>query len=179
MDRYTFATRVLHWLMAVGFMFMWLCGYAMTSVVPDDSAIQELLFGLHISLGVTLIFLLAVRIIVRMATSAPPPLSALSKLEKLGSHIGHLALYALPAAILLLGWAEVDLGGHGVNWFGLSMPKLFSTMEFLWGLNLENTSEILHRWLAYTMLAVVLVHVAAVVKHRLEGHDVFARMMFK
>ena len=52
-------------------------------------------------------------------------------------------------------------------------------METLWGLNLETTTAFLHKWIAYTMLALAVVHVAAVVKHRIEGHDVLGRMTFK
>jgi hypothetical protein len=48
-----------------------------------------------------------------------------------GTYLGHLALYALPAVIIALGWAETDFGGHGVTWFGVAMPKLLPTMESL------------------------------------------------
>ena len=48
-DRYKPGARVLHWLMAAGFIFMWACGYAMTTWVAEDSALEELLFDLHVS----------------------------------------------------------------------------------------------------------------------------------
>lgn len=179
MERYSFSARFLHWIMAIGFIFVWGCGYAMKSLVPDDSAIQEFLFGLHISIGVTLLFLLVARIVVRMATAVPTPLSALANWEKAASHLGHVGLYVLPVLIIFIGWAETDFGGHGVTWFGISMPKLFPTMETLWGLNTGDTTAKLHEFLAYTMLAVVVIHVAAVVKHRIEGRDVLKRMTFK
>ncbi|MEX0318275.1 MAG: cytochrome b [Ruegeria sp.] len=179
MERYAFSARVLHWLMAAGFIFMWACGYAMTSLVPDDSPIEEFLFALHISIGVTLLALLVLRIAIRMI-STPPPLPALMpKWEKIGSHVGHFGLYLLPAAVILVGWAEIDFGGHGAKWFGLSLPKVFPTVKTLWGLNLEDAMESLHRWLAYAMLALTVVHVAAVIKHRwIDGHDVLGRMTF-
>ncbi|WP_170331895.1 cytochrome b [Ruegeria arenilitoris] len=179
MERYSFSTRVLHWLMAICFAFMWACGYTMTKLVPDDSAIQEALFSIHISMGVLLLFLIVVRIALRIITPAPAPLAALANWEKLLSHLGHLALYVLPLMVILIGWAETDFGGHGTTLFGLSMPKIFPTKEALWGYNLETTTATLHRWLAYAMLAVVAGHVAAVVKHRIEGHDVLGRMTFK
>ena len=179
MERYVLSARILHWVMAAGFVFMWACGYAMTSLVPDDSALQEFLFGLHISTGVTLVMLLLVRIAVRLANSPPALPETLARWEKIGSHIGHLGLYLLPAAVILMGWAETDFGGHGVEWFGLSMPKVFPTMETLAGVNLETTTATLHKWLAYTMLALAVVHVAAVIKHRwFDGHDVLYRMTF-
>ncbi|MGH1479427.1 MAG: cytochrome b [Geminicoccales bacterium] len=179
MERYVISARVLHWVMAAGFIFMWACGYAMTSLVADDSPLQEFLFGLHISIGVTLLMLLIARIAVRLWKAPPPLPNALARWEKIGSHLGHWGLYLFPAAIILIGWAETDFGGHGVQWIGLSMPKIFPTMETLWGLNLETTTATLHQWLAYTMLVLAMVHVAAVAKHRwIDGHDVLKRMTF-
>ena len=179
MERYVLSARVLHWVMAAGFIFMWACGYTMTSLVPDDSALQEFLFGLHISIGVTLFMLLIARVAVRLLNAPPPLPGALASWEKFGSHLGHFGLYLLPAIIILIGWAETDFGGHGVEWFGLSMPKVFPTMKTLWVLNLETTTAFLHKWIAYTMLALAVVHVAAVVKHRwIDGHDVLRRMTF-
>ena len=61
-ERYHLAARLMHWIMVVGFVFMWGCGYAMTSLVEDDSPLEEFLFDLHISVGVTLLALLVLRI---------------------------------------------------------------------------------------------------------------------
>ena len=56
--RYHLSARMIHWGMAAGFVFMWACGYAMTTLVEDDSPLEEFLFDLHISTGVTLLALL-------------------------------------------------------------------------------------------------------------------------
>ena len=177
--RYSLAARAIHWVMAAGFAFMWACGYAMTTLVAEDSPLEELLFGLHISTGVTLLALLAARIGVRLARPPPPLPAAIRPLERTGARLGHAALYALPAAVIAVGWFEVDAGGHGASWFGVDMPKVFPTMETLGGYEVEGTAETVHRWLAYTMLGVAAVHVAAVAKHRwIDRHDVLRRMTF-
>ena len=170
---------------------MWISGYAMKSLVTDVSPMEELLFSLHISSGVTLALLLIVRILIRYHSRStgllPAPLKSLSRWENhslsrweiKASHLGHFALYALPAAAIVIGWAETDFGGHGVEWFGIQMPKLFPTLETLWGLNLEETTSELHELLAYSMLVVALIHIAAVIKHRwLDQQDVLYRMSF-
>lgn len=178
-ERYALSARILHWLMALGFVFMWASGYAMTSLVTDDTPLEELLFGLHISMGVTLLILLLLRGAVRSLIPPPALPQSLPAWEKTGSHLGHLCLYLLPAAIIAIGWAETDFGGHGVKWFGVSMPKIFPTMETLLGFELESLTATLHMWLAYTMLALALVHIAAVAKHRwIDGQDVLHRMTF-
>ena len=57
------------------------------------------------------------------------------------------------------------------------MPKIFPTAEVLWGLPVEELSESVHRWAAYTMLGLAVVRVAAVVKYKwIDGHDVMYRM---
>ena len=175
--RYSLAARLIHWVMAVGFTFMWACGYAMTTLVAEDSPLEELLFGLHISTGVTLLLLLAVRVGIRLAYTPPPLPAAIPPLERVGARLGHAALYALPAVVIAVGWFEVDAGGHGVAWFGVDLPKVFPTLETLGGYEVEDTAATVHRWLAYAMLGVAAVHVAAVAKHRwIDRHDVLRRM---
>ena len=175
--RYHLAARWLHWIMAAGFVFMWLCGYTMTTLVAEDSALEEVLFDLHISTGVTLLALLAVRIAIRMFTTPPPLPPGISHLDRTGARLGHAALYALPAIVMAVGWMEVDLEGHTVTWFGTSLPKVFPTVESWRGLEPGQLAATVHQWLAYTLLGIALVHVAAVVKHRFfDGHDILGRM---
>ncbi len=176
-DRHHISIRVLHWLMAVGFLFMWGCGWSMTSVVEDESPTQEFLFGLHISVGVTLLFLLILRIVKRLRVGAPPLPADIPRLDRIGARIGHVCLYVLPILAITVGWAETDFGGHGVKWFGLAMPKVFPTMETLGGFKLEDLTAELHGWLVWTMLAIAVIHIAAVAKHRwIDGHNVLHRI---
>ncbi len=171
--KYSFPARVLHWVMAFGFVFMWGCGYVMTTLVAEDGPLEELLFDLHITVGVTLIVVLVVRIAVRTFSPPPPLPRGMPPWERTGAHLGHAALYALPAIVMTLGWAEVELSGHTIKWFGYALPTL-SEADEAW----SGRAEFLHRWLAYLMLAVAVVHVAAVAKHRwLDRRDVLGRML--
>ncbi len=174
-ERYHLAARLIHWIMALGFVVMWGSGYAMTTLVEEDSLLQEFLFDLHISVGVTLLALLILRIAIRL-THRPPPLPASIRiLERSAAHLGHAALYALPALVIAAGWAETNFGGHAVEWFGVEMPRVFPES----GEGLQDLSEDAHAWLAYAMLAAALGHVAAAFKHRwIDGHDVIRRMTF-
>ena len=69
--------RLIHRVMALGFVFMWGCGYTMTKLVEKDSPLDEFLFDLHISIGVMLLGLLGLlgllvlRVAVRLIR--PPP----------------------------------------------------------------------------------------------------------
>ena len=56
----------------------------------------------------------------------PPPLpDAIRGIERAAAHLGHAALYALPAPVIAAGWAETNFGGHTVQWFGVEMPRVF------------------------------------------------------
>ena len=174
-ERYHLAARLMHWIMALGFVFMWGCGYAMTTLVEDDSPLEELLFDLHISVGVTLLALLVLRIAIRLVHRAPPLPATIRGMERRAAHLGHAALYALPALVIAAGWAETSFGGHAVQWFGVEMPRVFPET----GEDLQDLAEDVHMWLAYGMLAVAAGHVAAAFKHRwFDGHDVIRRMTF-
>ena len=176
-ERYTLPARLLHWLMAAGFVFMWGCGYSMTELVEDDSPLEELLFDLHIATGVTLLGLLAVRVIVRWRSQPPPLPSYIPTFDRKAAHAAHIALYGFPLVVIALGWAETNISGHAVHWYGgVPMPRLFPTVEGDVGEVLGGWAETLHMWAAYTMLGVAVAHVAGAIKHRIEGHDVLYRM---
>ena len=172
-ERYHFAARVLHWLMAAGFLLMWVCGFTMTTLVEEDSLLEELLFALHISVGVTLLGLLVVRVAVRLAYRAPALPVTLTPFEQGGARAGHVALYVLPVIVIALGWAEVGLGGHTLHWFGVELPGLLPPSEAG-----EELAADWHKYIAYTMLAVAAGHVGFALKHRWEGRDVIHRMGF-
>ncbi|WP_261842678.1 cytochrome b [Aliamphritea ceti] len=175
-DQYSVLVKVIHWLMAFGFLLMWSSGYLMHGFFAEDSAGEEFIFGMHISTGVLLAMLLIIRIAARLLIKPPALPEGFTLLEKRAAHAGHLALYVLPAVIITLGWAETDFGGHGVTLFGIPMPKLFPTMDTWMGVKLEDFTSEYHELLAWTLLAVVVLHVAAVIKHRKAGHDVMHRM---
>lgn len=67
---------------------------------------------------------------------------------------------------MTLGWAAVELSGH-------APPTLSEADEAQSG-----RAEFLHRWLAFLLLVVATVHVAALAKHRcLDRRDVLGRML--
>lgn len=165
---YALPARTLHWTMAAGFAFMWACGFTMENVVEDESAAETLLIAAHVTTGVTLLFLLAARVVVRAAWEPPAPHASLNGLQRTASRLAHIALYALPMLVIGLGWASVDAGGHRVHWFGIELRRLFAPDEAT-----EDLAGTLHAWLAYSMLVLAVVHAGAALAH---GKGVLRRM---
>lgn len=149
----------------------------MANLVQDETLLREILLNLHIWIGVTLLFLLVARVITWVMHRPPPLPEAISKWDAVPAYWTHALLYVLPAIVVTLGWANVNLGGDEVTWFGLNMPKVFPTVENWPGTNGEELSESLHMWAAYTILALVVTHLLGVAKHRwIDKHDVLRRM---
>ena len=174
--KYSVPARLLHWIMAAGFAFMWLCGFTMANLVTEDSPFQEFLMDLHISVGVTMLALLLSRIVVRVLWQPPVLPYSIRGWERTLAPFAHIALYVLPATVMILGWAETNVGGNAVQWFGIETPQVFSAG----GENSEALLANMHRYLAYFFLVIALLHVAAALKHRwIDGHDVIRRMTFE
>ena len=72
----------------------------MTTLVEDDQPLEEFLFDLHISIGVTLLALLVARIAIRMMHRPPSLPDAIRGVERTAAHLGHVAFYALPALVV-------------------------------------------------------------------------------
>jgi len=73
----------------------------------------------------------------------------------------------------LVGWADSNLHGRPVKLFGLPLVKLFPTVE-----GIGNAPGYVHTVLAYTLLGLVAIHVAAVIKHRyFDRADVLQRIV--
>ena len=75
LSRYSKAAIWLHWIIAVLIGVQISLGWIMNEVIPDHTPNQELLEGIHISLGLTILLLVLVRIAIRL-THRPPSLPA-------------------------------------------------------------------------------------------------------
>lgn len=176
-ERYHQVVRVTHWLMALCFLFMWLSGFVMRNLMQHNSPLQEYVYDLHKSVGVTLIPLLALRLSARLLAPVPALPKAVPPVERRAAKLGHLGIYGLIILGLITGWMLTDFGGHGVIWFGLAMPQVFPIREQLFGVELDPLTSDVHKWLVYTLLALITIHVAAVLKHRVkDGIDLLPRI---
>ncbi len=138
------------------------------------SPLKLKLFTWHKGLGITILLLAVLRILWRI-THPPPALPAeLPRWQHRSSQGVHYFLYALIVAIPLSGWLMSSAKGVQTVWFGmLPLPDLIAKNKELGGM-LKN----LHTSLNYTLLGLVLLHLAAVVKHQWVNHDsILVRML--
>lgn len=170
--RYTATAKALHWGIAVLIFAMFGLGFYMTGLPLSPAKLQW--YAWHKWVGVT-VFLLAVFRLAWRATHRPPALPAhMSALERFAAHAGHHLLYVLTFAIPLSGWLMSSAKGFQTVWFGvLPIPDLLAKDK-----ELGDLLQTVHLTLNLTLIAVLLGHVGAALKHHfIDRDDVLTRML--
>jgi cytochrome b561 len=122
---------------------------------------------LHASAGFIILFLFVVRVFWRWK-HPPPPISNNSLWENVAAKVTHLLLYASMVIIPMTGWLAYtehvrrSLGVRPASLFGMRIPLL---PDF--GVNWH----FIHNWGGKIALALVMVHIAAALKHHFYDRD--------
>jgi cytochrome b561 len=179
-QRYGAIAIVLHWTIAVLILTQIGLGWYMNHVLPDHSPAQDRIETLHISIGLTTLLLIAVRIVVRLVRPPPPLPSEHPAWLRLLAGASHLLFYLLMLALPLSGWALVSVRGEPFHFWGLGWPSL-PGLGFLTGPEhrpQRHSLQDLHTdYLVWIALANLALHVAGALKHQFDGHPVLWRML--
>jgi cytochrome b561 len=163
-EKYHPFLRILHWVMAVLVITMIFLGWFMEyleDVIGKTNPTRLFLYDLHKSLGVIVLVLIVIRIIARIVTFAPPLPQTMQPLIRIAAKSLHYTLYTLMVVTPLAGYAMSDSFGKGVKLFGLPLPRILSVNK-----ELGKTLSELHSVFAYTLLALIVIHIAAAIWHR-------------
>lgn len=169
--RFRLRSRILHWATAILVFAALLIGFAMVNALGSYSA----LVAVHMTLGVTILVITVARIVNRLTTHPPAWPPTVGRLEAKIVIASERAMYALLLLQPLIGWAMVSAAGRSVVVFGsLHLPPLAPFNAHLYFV-LRQT----HSILAYLLVAVIAMHVSAILLHTLTLHDrMLSRMLF-
>lgn len=167
--RYDPGAISLHWLHAVLIAALFVIGLSIDDLPrgPERSAT----IALHKSLGITALLLLALRLAWRRL-HPPPADERLDALQQRLARNGHRAVYLLLALTPLSGYLSSSFTSYPMRFFGYLIPKAGWPDE-----SLNALFSAAHTLFAWTLLALILMHVAAVILHRLQGVPVLYRML--
>ena len=160
--RYTRVAMWLHWVIAL-FIVVNLSIGLLRGVFP---VMRGWMPG-HKAIGLTVLALTLVRIGWRLAHPVPRLPATVPSWQRGAAHLVHGALYLLLLAMPLTGWLLVSgAERHPLDWFGLFpvpyLPVAPATAD---------AADRAHMVLGWSMLALVVVHVAAALGHRLVLRD--------
>lgn len=127
---------------------------------------------LHMSFGLTVLILSAGRVAWRLAHPFPPTPDDIPHWQQVTARATHLALYALILLMPLTGWMMVSGGKRAIPFYWLvNAPKL-PVSKALGGVAHEG-----HGVLGWLMLALVVLHAGAALRHHFILRDgVLGRM---
>ncbi|WP_174873967.1 cytochrome b [Vogesella oryzae] len=163
--RYSTLQTLLHWLMAALMIGAFLFGNYLADLPLSPAKFQ--LISYHKWLGISLLALLALRVVVRLARKAPALPAGMGAAARAMAHIGHAALYLLMLAIPLSGWLMSSAYGFPVVLFGvLPLPDLIAANPAL-----AEQLKAGHGLLNNVLVIVVVAHVLAALKHQFIDKD--------
>ena len=192
-SQYNNISIFLHWLIAVGIVFMFILGWFMDTV-PKDAAksstfdlfnmglyVWELskevsprsfYFNLHKSVGISLFALIILRILWRLTHKPPALLDSMKTWEKKLATGAHYGLYFLMVATPLAGIIMSISSKYGIHWFGIKLVG---------GIDNKASRELFyefHEVFGLLILLILFFHIAGAFKHALVDKDGTIRRMW-
>ena len=176
--RYHLMSRLLHAGLGLALVGMFAVGLYMADLPFSPDRLK--LYNWHKWAGVTILTLSFVRLMWRL-THRPPALpaaieQAMPAWQRAAHRATHLGLYLLFFAVPLAGWAYSSAAGFPIVPFGLfQLPDFVPVSE-----GLADFLKPVHKYAAYGLAGLVVLHVAGALKHHFIDRDaLLMRMGFR
>lgn len=169
--QYSKATKILHWFIAVVVLLM-LTSFFLGQV---QEKYQSTAYLIHKSMGLTVLFLMLVRIAWIFYTGRPDLPRQTPRWERYLSRGVQYSFYVLLILMPLSGWIMSTASQHSPNYFGLiQLPfpgvpinKALAKWMAHW-----------HERFAWTLLVLAILHIAGAIKHAIcDKDDVLQKML--
>lgn len=162
--RFAAPQRFLHWFMAACIISMLFIGIGMISVVTPK---YLTLIRIHKLLGLLILVLALIRLTFRIAYGAPALPPDLPFLIKLAAESSQWIFYGLMVAMPLIGWGMLSASSHPVILSGgVHLPPILPVNPRLYAQLREA-----HYLFALAFFALILMHFAAILFHKLVRND--------
>lgn len=168
-ERFGLITRALHWGMAALIVALLALGLWLSSMQPGLSTIQ--LYGLHKTLGLTVLALVILRVIWHRISPPPGPLALGWQVR--AARLGHLALYILLLVIPLSGWIGSSATGIDTVFADRWVVPAIAPVSETW----ETAAFAVHDIATKLLMALLVIHVLAALHHQLAGQGTLTRML--
>ncbi|MDI2090351.1 cytochrome b [Commensalibacter oyaizuii] len=175
---YTNTAKILHWLMATLFIFVWCLAFYRDHFIfsPNQSSLKLNLIMLHKNIATTILFLFFIRLFWRYTHPAPKLPKTMPNIMKILAHIMHVFLYI----VLLL----MPLTGCLLSWSaGRTAPVLylFDIPAFInKNTQLASILKPIHIYLSWFVGLMIVGHILTALKHHFIDKDtVMKSMLFK
>lgn len=170
-DSFGLISRLLHWTVALGVVFMLALGNRLTELKPDLSTLY--LYGLHKTVGIVILALAVLRLLWHRFSPPPRPTGPASAWGTWAARTAHALFYILLIAIPMSGWIASSATGIDVMIFDRWTLPAVAPVSELW----EKRGFLAHAILTKALFGLILVHMLAALKHEMEGDGTLTRMI--
>jgi cytochrome b561 len=165
LPHYTRVAIVLHWLLAAGIVLGFLVGLQMADAPLSPARVRWINY--HKWIGLTILMLSALRLLWRFSHRPPTPPESMQAWQRKASDWVHRMLYLFFFLVPLAGWAYSSALGFHVVYLGLiRLPDLAPKDKALADVLIQ-----VHATLAWSLAALVGLHVGAALKHHFVDKD--------
>jgi len=166
--QFDITAKYLHWISALVILWASISGLYI-AFFELETQIKSKILSFNVSITTVFIPLFCWRIYYRIKHGVPPAHPTMSALEVKLAHVGHTVLYVLVSLVLVSGVLMMD---HDVSVFQLvTIPQLLqqpSNIHFF---------ETMHLYTCRLLAALVVCHLAALIKHEMMGRRILKRMI--
>jgi cytochrome b561 len=172
MQRYSRLSIFFHWLIALLIIGAFTLGSIMTDMKISPTKLKY--YSWHKWMGVTILALVALRLLTRLIKGAPAYPDRMKNWEKKVASGTHALLYLLMFAVPLSGYFYTSAAGFPVVYLGLfELPTIIAPNP-----ELKPILKELHETLTSALFVLVVLHVLAALKHHFIDKDgIFQRML--
>ncbi len=178
--RYDRVQIILHWLIALIILGMIGLGLFMvelpkqSELPPGEESVRAFYFLLHKSMGISVAFLILARVVWRLTHKAPALPDTISKWQQKAAGAVHGLFYVLMVAMPLSGFMQSTYSKYSTKFWGIKLPRLAEADQ-----GMRELYSQIHECLAFVLIALIVIHLAAVIKHKLAGSGISERMSLK
>lgn len=164
--------KFFHWLIAALIIVQIALGLAAVSWALSPTKLN--LFFWHKSIGVTVLLLVALRLLWRFTNPVPVLPADMPAWERHAAHASHFLLYAAMVGLPVSGWMLSSASGVPFRIFGeIPLPSIVSVDK--------ETAELakqIHHAIFFLLCLLLIAHVGAALRHHYVKHDdVLKRML--
>lgn len=155
-----------HWVIGVAIIVLLGVGLYMADLEPSDPN-KWPLYAVHKAVGMTVLFLVALRIVWRGITPPPAPIETQARWERSLAKVVHILLYVGMVVMPVSGYVMSSAGGHAISIFGLfNVPLLVDKNEQIGGMAREA-----HEIGGNILIAAIVLHFLGAMKHHVLDRD--------
>lgn len=172
-QRYGWLSISLHWLAAILIIALFALGLWMTSLNYYHTW-YHLAPKVHMTLGVILLVLMVVRVVWRLISPPPAPISTHSQAVRVLSKLGHISLYAFIFMVMIAGYLIFTADGEPIVLLGdIEIPATIYGMA-----NQADVAGWIHLYGAWLLILAAAGHALAALKHHFIDKDATLKRMF-